>query len=99
MNQTQRGPDGMIATEDKAIAGASQNCCHPASIGLNASSQRVTKTAAVNGAPEIRVQLEIGAAPFTAHRAKQIFKVFLDLRMRAVENVPGPMPPTAKCHK
>src|SRR5262245_40075963 len=86
----------MIAAKDEGIAGALQHCLHTAAIGLDACSARIVKPSAVNRAPEVCIELEIGAAPLLAHRPKDVCQVRLRVRMRAVERVPGPAAPAAK---
>jgi hypothetical protein len=67
MDQTERRPNRMITSEDEAIAGAAQDSLHASPIGLDARGFRIIKAASMNRAPEIGIQFEIGAAPFTAH--------------------------------
>src|SRR5262249_60188494 len=69
---------------------------HPAPVGFNARRAGVVKTAAVHRAPEIRVELEVCAAPIAPHRAKDRLEMFLRFRMRAIERVPGAAPPSAE---
>src|SRR5262249_21278638 len=86
----------MIASENEALLRTAKNSLHSAAIGFDAGGVRVVETAAVHCAPEVRVQFEIGAAPFLAHRAEQALQMFLRFGMRAIKRVPGPAPPSAE---
>src|SRR5215475_4751307 len=59
VNQTETGPDRVIASEDEAIARTAEDGLHAAAVGLDARSPRVVEFAAVHGAPEVGVKLEI----------------------------------------
>ena len=61
-------------------------------------ARAIVEPAAMHRAPEIGVELEIGATPFLAHGAKELFEMPLHLGMRAVERVPWPAPPAAERH-
>src|SRR5258706_373506 len=88
----------MVATEDETISRAASNCFHTSSICLDARRFRIVETPAVHRAPEIRVQLEIGAAPFLPHRSEKRLEVSLYIRMAAVECVPRPPSPAGESH-
>src|SRR6185436_13826299 len=96
VNQPERRPDRVIATKHKAVLNAAQYRLHAATVSLDARRARVVKAAATNRAPEVCVELKVGAAPLAPHRAKKVFEVLLDLRVRAVEHVPWTTPPAAK---
>src|SRR3954447_22471327 len=53
---------------------------------------------AVHRTPEIRIQLEIRAAPIAAHRVEHVFKMLLNLGIGSVERVPWGVPPTGERH-
>src|SRR5205085_7438408 len=96
VNQSERWPERMIAAENETLARASSNGPHAAPIRFDARRAPVRKMAAVHRPPEVRVELEVGAAPLTAHRAKDRFEMSLSLRVRAVQRVPGAAPPAAE---
>src|SRR5262245_53616843 len=96
MDQSERWPDRMIASQNEAVAGAAQDRLHAASIRLDACGVRIVKAATVYRAPEIRIQFEIRAPPFAAHRSKERLEVFLNFRMRSVQHVPWSVSPAAK---
>src|SRR6266481_832438 len=52
IDQSKRRPEGMIATQDKAVFRAAQNSPHAAPVGFDARRLGVAQTAAVHGAPE-----------------------------------------------
>src|SRR5262249_31268801 len=89
-------PERMIAAEEETIAGATPDRLHPAPVRFNARGPWIMKAAAMNCAPEICVKLEIGAAPFLAHRGKNCFQMTLGCRMRTVERIPWSVTPTAE---
>src|SRR6185369_13661672 len=74
VNQSERRPDRVVATEDETIFRAAQYRAHPGAISLDAGSALVVKAAAVDRAPEVCVKLEVSAAPLAVHRAKEFFK-------------------------
>src|SRR5215471_7621967 len=86
----------MIAAENEAVACAAQNRLHPAPVGFDSRCAWIIKTPAMHRAPEIGVELEICTTPFAPHRAEDHFKMFLRIRVRAVERVPGPTSPSAE---
>src|SRR5262249_10130178 len=88
----------MIAPKNEAIAGAFEDGLHASTVGLDAGRGRVVKTAAMDRSPEVGVELEVGAPPFVAHRAKDSFEVCLGAGVCPIENVPGAMTPTAESH-
>ena len=96
VDQPERRPDRVIAAEDEAVARAAQDRLHPAAVGFDARRPRIVEASAVHRAPEVRVELEVGAAPFLPHRAEHVLEVLLHLGMRAVERVPGAAPPAAE---
>src|SRR5262245_3345757 len=63
VNQSERRPDRVIATEYETISNSVDDRSHPLAIGLDARCTFIVKVAAVNRAPEVCVELEIGAAP------------------------------------
>src|SRR5206468_11035939 len=67
MDEAQRRPDGVVAAEQEAVAGALDDRLHAAAVGLDAGGGGIVEVAAVDGAPEVGVQLEVGAAPVVAH--------------------------------
>src|SRR5439155_10182428 len=91
-------PQRMIAAEDERIARAAKDRLHAAAIRFDARRLRIVETAAVHRAPEVRVQLEVGAAPFLPHRAEDVREMLLRIAVRAVERVPGTATPAAKGH-
>src|SRR6185503_19114526 len=97
MNQTERGPDRMITTQHETVFDAAQYRLHAATICFDSRRARIVKATAVNRAPEVRIELEVGAAPITLHDAEELFEMLLHFRMRAVEHVPWTTPPTTKC--
>src|SRR5258706_6385974 len=96
MDQSERGPDRMIATQDKTVAGAAQDRGHPRAISIDASSLGVVELSSVDRSPEVGVQLEVCASPIPAHRTEEILKVFLHFRMRSVQGEPRPASPSAE---
>src|SRR5439155_14357467 len=91
-----RRPDWMIAAENEAVAGAAANRVHSAPICVDACCRRIMKPAAVDRAPEIRVELEIATTPLAPHRPEQLLEMLLHRGMRAVEDVPRTAPPPAE---
>src|SRR5688500_18519397 len=71
---------------------------HPPPVGLEARGAWIVEAAAVDRAPEIRVELEVGHAPPLAHGAEDLLEMCLRARMRAVHRVPGPAAPAAEGH-
>src|SRR5215213_2916852 len=98
VNQSERGPDRMITTKHKTVLDAAQYRLHAAPISLDARCVWIVKTAAVNRAPEVRVELEVSASPVASHRAEEIFEMLLHFRMSAVEHVPWTMTPATERH-
>src|SRR6185369_5424506 len=88
----------MIATENKTVFHAAKNGLHAATISLDTRGAGIVELPAVNRAPEVRVEFEIGAAPLALHRAKKRLDVLLRLRVRAVEYVPWSTTPAAERH-
>src|SRR5688500_5064098 len=86
----------MVTPEDERIAGAAPHCGHAAPVGLNARRARIVEVAAVNGSPEVRIELEIRAAPLFAHRRKDMLEMRLRFRMRTVDRVPRTTAPPAE---
>src|SRR5205085_32842 len=86
----------MIAAEDEARARAPEDRLHAAPVGFDACGARIVKTAAVNRAPEVCIEFEVGAAPTFAHGAKDQRKVLLRFGVRAVEHVPRAASPAAE---
>src|SRR5450759_2142821 len=84
----------MIAAQDEGIARAAQDRLHAAAIGFDAGGFGVVHLAAVHGAPEVGVELEIGHAPFLAHGAEDVLQVLLYLGVGAIERVPGAAAPS-----
>src|SRR5262249_31001865 len=78
----------MVAAEEKGVAGATSNRRHPAPVRLDARRARIVKAPAVHPSPEVRIELEVAAAPLSAHDAKQLLEVRLRARMRAVDRIP-----------
>src|SRR5258708_36748828 len=98
MNQSQRWPQRMIATENETISGAAANRLHPATIGFDTGRIRIAKVSTMNRTPKVCVEFEMGAAPLTAHRAKDYFQMLLGFRVCSVEDIPGSDRPTAEGH-
>src|SRR5258708_39006566 len=96
MNQSQRWPERMIASKNEAVRSAAANCSHPAPVGFDPRGARVVKVSAMDCAPEVCVELEVGTAPIMTHCAEHLFKMKPRFRVRSVENVPGAVPPTAE---
>src|SRR4051812_48643649 len=96
MNQSEGRPDRMVAAEDEAVAGAAEDRLHAAAVGLDARRLWIVEAPAVDRAPEIRVQLEVGDAPFATHGAEQVLEVRLHLWMRTIEDVPRTATPAAE---
>src|SRR5437588_12852372 len=86
----------MVAAEDEAVARAAENRLHAAAVRLDACGARVPVSPAVNRAPEVCVELEVRDAPLAPHRREQVLEMFLHLRVRAVEYVPGAATPAAE---
>ena len=49
-----------------------------------------------HAAPEIGIQLEIGAAPLLSHGAEHLIEIFAGFRMRTVQHVPWSAAPAAE---
>src|SRR5438876_4442555 len=98
VDETRRRPDRMIAAEEKRVARAAHDRLHPATVRLDPRRVRIVETAAVHRAPEVRVELEVRAAPLLAHRRKETLEMLLDVRMRAVERVPRAATPASERH-
>src|SRR5205085_755507 len=96
VHEAERRPDGLIAAKDETIARAREHRLHAAPVGLDARRARVVETAAVNRAPEVRIELEVGDAPLAPHRAEDCGEVLLHCRVCAVEHVPRAVPPAAE---
>src|SRR4026209_857224 len=88
----------MIAAEDETVSGAAQDGLHHASVRFDTRPPGVVEAAAVDRAPEVRVELEIGHAPVAAHRAKYVFEMRLHVRMGTVEDVPRTTTPAPERH-
>src|SRR5262245_756268 len=86
----------MIAAEQERVAGATPDRLHSVPIGLNARRAGIVERSAVNRAPEVRIELEIGATPLAAHRAKDLLEMRLRAGMRAVDRVPGAAAPSSE---
>ena len=69
----------MITTQNETIARPAQDRLHAATIGFNARGARIVKASSMNRTPEVRVELEISAAPLAPHRAKKRLEMLLDL--------------------
>src|SRR5687767_7367894 len=96
MNQSERRPDRMIATEHKTMARAAKDRLHATTVSFDTRCARIVKVSTVNGAPEVRVEFEVRATPFTVHRAKELFEMLLYVGVRTVEHVPWTTTPAAK---
>ncbi len=94
VDQAERRPDGVVAAEDEAVAGAAQDGLHAAAVGFDAGGFGIVQLAAVHGAPEVGVELEIGHSPLLSHGAEDVFQVLLHLGVGAIERVPGAMAPS-----
>src|SRR5438552_6813355 len=88
----------MIAAEKKSVSRAAADCAHAAAVGVDACRVRIAESASVHRSPEVRVELEVGAAPFLAHRPEHALEVRLRLGMGAVDRVPRTVPPSAERH-
>src|SRR5688500_12741043 len=88
----------MIAAEDERVTGAAQHRLHAAPVRFDARGLRIVKAPAMNCAPEVRVQLEVGASPLAPHRLEYMREVFLRPGMRAVDGIPRAATPSAKRH-
>src|SRR5689334_22555253 len=88
----------MIAAKDKTVACAANDSLHAAAVRLDARCLGIVQAAAVHGAPEIRIQLEISAPPLIPHGPEERFQVLLNVRVCPVERVPGTSPPPAEGH-
>ena len=86
----------MIAAKNKTVARSAQDRLHAAAVSFNSRGPRIVKAAAMNCSPEVRVKLEIGATPLSTHRPKQLLKMFLHFRVRAVQYVPWTTSPAAE---
>ena len=93
VDQAEAGPDGMIASEDEAVAGALEHGLHAAAIGFDARGFGIVEVAAVHRAPEVGVELEVSHAPLVAHGAEDGLQVLLHFGIGAVERVPGAAAP------
>src|SRR4051794_27297233 len=98
VDEAERWPDGVIASQDERVPGASQNGFHTAAVSLNARSGAVPQAGAVHGPPKIRVEFEIRAAPLAAHDAKRIFEMLLNGRIGPIEGIPRATTPPLKGH-
>ena len=87
----------MIAAEHERVAGAAKDRRHAAPIRFDARRARIVEAAAVKRAPEIRVELEVRAAPLVPHGSEQPLEMLLHVGVRAVERVPWASPPAAEC--
>src|SRR5688500_12712250 len=86
----------MIAAKYKTVLDTAQDRLHAATIGLDARGVRIVEATSMNRAPEVCVELEVGAAPIALHRAEESLEVLLHLGVCAVEHVPRTTPPAAK---
>src|SRR5688572_2282417 len=86
----------MIATKNETVFDTAKNRLHTAPVCVDARRARIVKVAAVNGAPEVRIEFEIGATPFALHGAKQGLEMLLHFRVCTVEHVPWATTPAAK---
>src|SRR6185503_14374627 len=59
---------------------------------------RIVEPSAMHRAPEVRVQLEVGAAPLATHGPEDAGEVILRAGMRTVQRVPWSAPPAAEGH-
>src|SRR5258706_2756529 len=89
----------MVATEQKRVARPTADRLHSAAVGFHARGLWVVMAAAVQGAPEVGIHLEISAAPILTHGAEHIFEMFLRTRVRAVDRVPRAVPPSAEADR
>src|SRR5687767_925086 len=96
MNQSERRPDRMIATEHETTAGPPKDRLHATPVSIDTRRAPVVKVSAVNRAPEVRVEFEVRATPLAVHRAKELFEMLLHLRVRAVQHVPWTTTPAAE---
>ena len=92
------GHDRVVAAEDERVSRAPTHRLHAAAVGFDPRGARVVEPPAVDRAPEVRVELEVGAAPLRAHGAEDGLEVGLRLGVGAVERVPGAAPPAAEGH-
>src|SRR5260370_42615915 len=98
VDQSERRPDGMIAAQNEAVPGAAQDRLHPAPVSFDAGRLRIVEHAAMHGAPEVRIELEVGATPLLAHGPEEAFQMLLRFRMRSIKRVPRPVSPPAEGH-
>ncbi len=69
----------MVAPENEAVACAADDRVHAAAVGLDAGRARVVEPPAVHRTPEVRVELEVRAAPFGVHDVENALQVRLRL--------------------
>src|SRR5215831_17579325 len=96
MNQSKRGPHRLVTAEYESVSGTFDDRLHPSAIRLDASSLWVVMTATVHRSPEVRIKLEIRAAPIIAHGAKDVFEMSLCFRISAVKRIPWTTSPPSK---
>src|SRR5438105_2403523 len=88
----------MVATQNETISRAAADGFHALPVGLNARRFGIMEPTTVDRAPEIRIELEVGAAPLFAHRAERLLEMLLHLGMSAIQHVPWSVPPSAKSY-
>src|SRR6185369_13563901 len=98
MNQSQRGPNRMVAAKNETAGTAAKYRLHAAPVRLDPRCARIVKAPSMHRAPEIRVQFEVGTAPVTAHCAKDQLEMLLSFWIRAVQRVPRTTTPAAERH-
>ena len=70
----------------------------PAPVAFDARGFAVVKMAAVHGAPEVGVKLEIRATPLVAHGVEQVLQMLLRVGMCSIQGVPGAAAPPTEGH-
>src|SRR5688572_5865019 len=98
MDQPERGPDRMIASQYETVARPANDRAHPAPVSLDPRRSWIVKMPAMDRTPEVGVKLEVSNSPVLAHCAEYRLKMPLGFRMRAVQRVPGAAPPPAERH-
>src|SRR5712691_11890961 len=88
----------MIASKQERVAAAAEDRLHPPAVRFHARRASIVKPSPVHRAPEVCIELEIGAAPFLTHRAEDLFEMLLRLGVRAVHRIPRTSTPAAERH-
>src|SRR5258708_32304670 len=96
MHQAEGRPDRVIATHEQGVPRAAPYGCHPAPIGFNTRGLGIVTVTAGKRSPVSGVQLEVGAAPFSAHRPEDAFQPALRFGMSSIQGIPRAKPPASE---